>query len=390
MYHVTTSCRSCGNTDLKQVFSLGVVPLANSFRAPGEEQDGFVPLNVAFCPVCTLAQTREVVDPAIMFSKYLYTTSRTATMRAHFEDLIGRIVLDAGIFNSVIEIGSNDGYFLEFCKKRAGVESLIGIDPAANLRPSEDRGITLLCGMFDSITANIAHTAMPRVSVVVAANVFAHVDDWRAFINNLDLICNKDTLVVLVVGSQLEMLKGVQFDSIYSEHLSYVSIDSIQALLEHTPFHIHKVETIPLHGGSLVVMLRRNDCGKYPFPIPEENITEAMWREFSVRANKRIDALFGLVEDLNVVGKKVCGFGAPAKSTVWISACGFTAKDIAFCVDGAKEKQGKLIPGTNIPILPESELPKADTAIVWAHNYFDEIVAKHKGSGITFINPHAL
>ncbi len=380
-------CRVC-HGNLKEVFSFGMpMPLANDFKAEGEEREGYVPLDILWCGSCQLAQTSAVVSPHRMFSHYSYTTSTTQTMLNHFSDLWKSIQVECAHEN-VVEIGSNNGDFLKLCKQW-GAESVLGIDPAENLRPAKDSGIIAITGFFDASTAAIAHTAMPVVNVVVAANVFAHIPDWHAFIKNLDLICNKDTLIVLVVGSQLEMLKKVQFDSIYHEHLSYVSIRSIQALLEHTPFHIHKVETVPLHGGSLVIMLRRNDCGKYPFPIPEENITVEMWSKFENAANLRMDHLTRRVNDLNLVGKKIAGYGAPAKSTVWVNACGFTSRDIAFCMDGAKEKQGKLIPGTDIPILPERALVKADTAIVWAHNFFDEIVAKNKDWLGTFINPHA-
>lgn len=380
MFRLLNICRACGNSGLKEVFHFDQpMPLANSFRLPGEEQEGYVPLTILFCPQCSLSQLREVVNPSVLYSGYPYTTSRSETMQAHFKNLWSAIKEECEPAH-VLEIGSNDGHFLQFCKAN-GAESVVGIDPAENLKPDPDEsGIISICGLFDSETAAIARGAMPSVDVIVARHVFAHVDDWHGFIKCLDVLANKDTLIVIEVPYVLDLLENIQLDTIYHEHLSYVSLKAVRALLESTPFHIHGARRFPVHGGALVLMLRRNDCAKYPLPLPRENIAESHWEDFRNYANTSIRALRFKVHEL--VGRKttVCGYGASAKSTVWISACGFTRNDIQFICDCTPHKQGRLSPGTDIPIVPESELMEKmpDHAVLWSWNYREEIIKKHK------------
>lgn len=320
-------------------------------------------------------------------------------MRLHFRSL-WQAIQEQGKTESVIEVGSNDGEFLEFCKSN-GAETVVGIDAAENLACiAQRRGITTVIGILDDDTAECASRALPSPDVIVARHVFCHADDWYKFMRNLDTLANKDTLIVIEVPYAVDTLERVEFDQMYHEHLSYLSIKAMAALLERTPFRMQKVMRFPIHGGAIAIFIRRRDHDAEPDVsvqefIDAENINRETWADFTVAANQRLIALKKEVSDLVTVGKKVCGYGASAKSTVWISACGFTSKEIAFVVDNTPQKQGKFSPGTNVPVLPESSLTNdsADVAIVFAWNWMATVIGKNKAftdGGGQFINPHEL
>jgi len=394
MYQLHTICRACEHTPLMPVFDLGVQPLANDFSVPGAESPGYAPLKVMFCPKCTLAQLSVVVDPKILYSYYPYVTSRSDTMQAHFKALWD-LIKAQGPSDSIVEIGSNDGHFLKFCKEN-GAEAVMGIDPAENLKPSANAtGIISICGLFDAASASIARTAMPEVNVIVARHVFAHIEDWHGFIKNLDTLAGRETLIVIEVPDVTDLLKNAELDTIYHEHLSYVSVESVRVLLEHTPFHIHDVRHFPIHGGAMVLLLRRNDsnikpkaCGACGYA----RVTASMWEDFRNYASTSINLLTFKIRELVNEGHTVCGFGASAKSTVWISACGFTREHIQFICDCTPQKQGAYSPGTDIPIVDESYLMsrKPDYAVIFSWNFRDEIIRKNQNyldAGGRFIIP---
>lgn len=384
MYKQHTQCRACGHQDLVKAFSLGVHPLANDFTPDSGECRGYAPLEVLFCPECTLAQLSVVVKPEVLYASYPYVTSRSQTMQRHFELLWDAIRLECTP-ESVVEIGSNDGWFLKFCREN-GAGAVIGIDPAENLKPDHESGLITVCGVFDQTSAGIARAAMPPVDVVVARHVFAHIDDWHGFIKNLDILCHKNTLVVIECPYVVDLIKNVEFDTIYHEHLSYISLQAMSRLLDGSLFHLHKVMKFEVHGGAIVMMLRRNDSdvpispSVFDFLIQEE-IDLDSWRLFDAEAHKKIYDLKRLVaEQVYGEGKRVCGFGASAKSTVWINACGFTEQEIEFICDSTPQKQGRKSPGSGIPIVDESALVRTrpDYAVCFAWNFISDIVRTQK------------
>lgn len=399
MYKIQTVCRSCdygkptasgsgksvpSGEKLIEVFDLGYQPPANDFVLPDGEHQGHAPLKVLFCPRCTLSQLSVVVKPEILYANYPYITSRSQTMLNHFM-LLWETIQAESPAQLVVEIGSNDGWFLKFCKNR-GAQSVLGIDPAENLKPADDSGIISVCGLFDATSASIAHTAMPIVDVIVARHVFAHLDNWHEFIKNLDILADQNTLILIECPYVVDLLKGVEFDTCYHEHLSYVSIKAVQALLEHTPFKLHKIVNFSIHGGAIGMMLRRNDCGISPDPsvrqyLSREKLTTDDWALFAAAVQQRISKLKNMVTgEVAVRHKRICGFGASAKSTVWINACGFTRKEIAFICDNTPQKQGRFSPGTDIPIVDEGallrELP--DYAVMFCWNFEREVLEKQK------------
>lgn len=408
MYKPHLHCRACGFGENKSpdfikaarsserlipVMELGVQPLANDFCSENSERAGFAPLKAMYCPHCSLVQLDVVVDPKVIYNNYPYVTSRSDTMIAHFHKLWHAIKLECRQPENVLEIGSNDGYFLQFARAN-GADRVLGIDPAQNLvSQARGDGIETICDTFNFDSASIASGAMPRVDVVVARHVFCHVDNWHEFIKNLDGICHKETLIVIEVPYIKDQMNALSFDQFYHEHLSYMSVTAMEAMLRHTPFRLQRVVHFQVHGGAIALMLRRCDSDMELDSSVEEfsndRITLDDWLKFSERSHRAIDALRNMVRNESA---PICGFGASAKSTVWINACGFTRKDIRFVCDSTPGKQWKYIPGTDIPVVDEGALLREvpDYAILFAWNYKDEVLKKNslwRSKGGKFVIP---
>ena len=371
------TCRACGGTDLVSGLSLGVQPLANDFRRAGQERAGMAPLQVLYCKTCTLAQLSVVVNPDILYDRYSYRTSRSETMRAHFEDILDDILEECRRQpKTLLEIGSNDGTFLFFASKEF-TSGVSGIEPARNLAAdARANGILTTDRLFCQRLAIELAADGVRPDVIVARHVFCHVDDWRDFIKGLESVSHKHTLVFIEVPHVLDMFKNNSFDQIYHEHLSYMSTTAMRYLLKDSKFSIVKVNRYPIHGGAVGMFLKfgRQKLEKI---ASEENLFDR-WIDLSgAMAKNTVDLMERVIENQRS-GLVTCGFGASAKASVWINACGFTSRDIAFVCDSTPEKQGCFIPGTDIPIVPESELSKADFGICFAWNFLSEITAKNK------------
>ena len=397
MYTIQTNCRACGfgppvfatgiksassSEGLIPVFSLGVQPLANDFCTAEMERAGFAPLAVLLCPRCGLAQLSVNVRPHILYSRYLYVTSPSAMMRYHFE----RIWDDCSKLatgRTVVEIGSNDGAFLDFCRAN-GAEAVCGIEPAENLAgTSRGKGIETICDFFGPESASMALQAIPEVSMIFVRHVFCHVADWVAFMANLQLLARDKTLICIEVPYVMDLLKQCQFDTIYHEHLSYLSIRAIKALLNGGPFHLRKIVHYPIHGGAIMLIIERRSTGHDVDPsvnehLGSEAITTDTWKEFGERADEMISDLRLCVKTIIAQGKRVVGYGASAKSSVWINACGFTKREISAVYDGTPEKWYRTVPGTNIPVVHEGGfyVDNPDYAICFAWNFLPEVLSK--------------
>jgi novobiocin biosynthesis protein NovU/D-mycarose 3-C-methyltransferase len=233
----------------------------------------------------------------------------------------------------------------------------------------------------------------PDYDIIIARHVFCHVDDWHDFIRGLEALCHQETLIFIEVPYVGDTLEKCEFDTVYHEHTSYLSIRATEALLKGTSLKIHCIKKYSIHGGAIGIMLRTTESTA---PIMgntwTDNFTVEYWKAFAVTAKEQIWKLTATVRSLTAQGKRVAGLGASAKSTVWISACGFTRKDIAFIADNTPQKQYTFSPGTDIPVVDEGailrELP--DYVVMWAWNYRLEILEKFelaRKKGVKFIIP---
>jgi hypothetical protein len=410
-YKVHTNCRACGygppftpdgiksapsTEHLESILNLGVMPLPNAFRKTNEKRPGHYPVELLACPRCGLGQLSAVVDPEVLYSNYPYVTSPSETMLKHFKALWEEVSEERPV-ERMVEIGSNDGLCLEVFKGY-GAQNVMGIDPAENLvKLSRERGISTQCSMFNRESANTAANSVVPVDLILARHVFCHVDNWREFIDNIIVMCSKETLVCIEVPYAQDTVSSCEWDQVYAEHLSYLTIRSVKYLLEDSALRLHHIVRFPIHGGTVALLLRRNDSS---FParssvdafLNNERCGVDDWKRFAQRATDQITNLKLLVRDLNKEGKRVAGYGASAKSTVWINACDFTIKDIYGVYDYTPQKLYTKIPGTDIPVIHEGAFfaDGADYAVVWAWNFLNEIVKRQEkwvASGGKFIVP---
>lgn len=383
MFKYNTKCRACDSTELIPVFDLGVQPLANSFRKAEDVQTGLAPLMVMFCSRCSLSQLSIVVDPLILYSNYLYTTSSSQTMQRHFGRLFQDLASE-GELKSVVEIGSNDGTCLKFAKQLG--YQVMGIEPAHNLCLIANlEAVRTHPDFFNKESAAHAVEFIGHPSVILARHCFAHADDWREWSEALEVLAGPKTVIALEVPYVHDLLARTELDSVYHEHLSYVNLTAISHWLRPTPFDVHRVIRYGIHGGSLLIMLRHKDAKIHPHLsadeyIAEEHVSLEHWQRFSIAAENRIQEVRDMVRAERKNGKRICGFGASAKGTVWINACGFDQGDLLFVSDNSPLKPGTLVPGTRIPVIDQSEFlsEHPDSAVCFAWNFRDEIVKSQK------------
>src|SRR2546426_6623270 len=248
--HDLMPCRSCGNTALDTIFSLGRIPLANALLTKedlGRTEERF-PLDLAFCPRCTLVQILETVPPEKLFRDYLYFSSFSDTILQHSEEHVKRLIEneDLGRSSLALEIGSNDGYLLQYFRK-AGVP-VLGVEPAHNIaNAAEEKGIKTIPEFF---TSDLAAT-LPKADVVIANNVLAHVPDLNDFVAGIKMVLKPGGLATIEIPYVREMVERAEFDTIYHEHLCYFSITALDAIFARNDLVLDHVERLPVHGGSL-------------------------------------------------------------------------------------------------------------------------------------------
>lgn len=405
MYHQHTYCRACGYASetgpggiksaasgekLKKVFDLGVQPLANDFRKPSEPRAGYAPLAVMLCPRCLLGQLSVVVDPHILYDRYSYVTSPSQTMAKHLAQLTLDLLTIKPDTKSVLEIGSNDGSYLDYLQ---GVGLRVeGVDPAENLCAiAAEHGIRTTQALFTAKTAS----TLPVSDLVIARHVFCHVDNWKDFVTGLDSVVAADGIAAIETPYVRDLLMHTQFDTVYHEHLSYLNLRAIAFLLKDTPLMLFDVIRYPIHGGAVVLLIgRRGKC-----PPPSTRLTNALdvegdleqaWLYFANKACIMISKLREWIKDRS--DSYIAALGASAKSTVWISACGFTRRNIAFIADTTVQKWNTTSPGTDIPIVDEGAILRDLPAyvLVWAWNYRDEIIQRNQlaiSKGVKFVFP---
>jgi len=397
-------CRFC-STPLRHTFAdLETSPLANSFVSEAELRQGetFYPLHAYVCEQCFLVQLEEFEAPEQIFSDYVYFSSVSdgwvQHARAYVEATIPRFGL--GPESSVVEIASNDGYLLQWFVE-AGVP-VLGIEPAANVAAvAEERGIPSLVEFFGTESAGRLADEGRHADLIVGNNVLAHVPALNDFVEGLRILLAPEGAVTMEFPHLLRLIEETQFDTIYHEHYSYLSLLAVQQVFEAHGLRLFDVEELPTHGGSLRIYACHADAAHETTDrIPEllQREERAGLRELATYAafGERVRTLKAEVLDFLLearrAGKSVAAYGAAAKGVTLVNYCGIRKDLVEYVVDRSEHKQGLFMPGSRIPVhAPERvDETRPDYLLILAWNLREEIMRQMehvRAYGTRFVTP---
>ena len=407
---IDKSCRACHQHDLELVVDLGMSPLSNALRRPDDlgRMDRFYPLRLLVCPHCFLVQVEAFEAPADIFDgDYAYFSSYSESWLAHARALASRLVAERrlGADSLVVEIASNDGYLLQYFVER-GIP-VLGIEPAANVaEAARAKGVATESFFFGAASAaRLAREGRPA-DMLIGNNVLAHVPDLDDFVAGLKTALAPGGAISLEFPHLLRMLDDTLFDTIYHEHFSYLSLRTVEAVFARHGLAVVDVDELSTQGGSLRVH------GRHAGDVGDGQVSESV-RDLRAReaargvGDLRAYATFGaqvvdvknrtwrFLVDAAHAGKRVAGYGAPAKATTFLNYCGIRSDAIAFTVDRSPQKQGRFIPGVHVPILAVDALDAArpDYIVIFPWNLRNEIttqLAYVRGWGAQFVQflPH--
>ncbi|MCP5055398.1 MAG: class I SAM-dependent methyltransferase [bacterium] len=383
-----SACRSCGAPAATPFLDLGLQPLANNLLREEdlEQPEPRVPLRVFACPRCWLVQIADEVPPHELFTHYPYFSSTSAAMVAHAREAVDlhRTALNLGADSFVVEIASNDGYLLQHFAEH-GVPCL-GIEPATNVAAeAQRRGIDTRVAFFDAELADVIVGERGPADLVLANNVFAHAPDTNEFVAGLAKLLAPSGRAVLEFPYAFDMIDRIEFDTIYHEHVFYFTATALAPLFARHGLAMVDVEPLELHGGSLRLSIAH--AGEEPTPriasLLEDERARGVanigtYEHFAAETRELCGALVKLLDEQAAAGHRLAAYGASAKGSTLLNACGIGAERLAFVADLSPHKQGLYTPGTHLPILPPEALrdQQIDRTLLLTWNFAEEIRAQ--------------
>ena len=360
---VNGGCRHCA-TPLRRTFvDLGMSPLCESYL-PAEkldEMEPFYPLHARVCERCLLVQVREYVQAEEIYGDYAYFSSYSDSWLEHARQYVEAMIERFGLGprSRVIEIASNDGYLLQHFVAR-GVP-VLGIEPAANVaRVAQEKGIPTRVEFFGRRTAGALAAESGRADLLLGNNVLAHVPDLNGFVAGLKLLLAPRGVITMEFPHLMRLVEGNQFDTIYHEHFSYLSLLAVQRVFAAQGLVIFDVDELSTHGGSLRIYARHAQDTSQPYrpavvEVRDRELAAGYGRietylDFGRRVAETKRKLLEFLIAARRQGKQVVGYGAPGKGNTLLNYCGIRSDMLAYTVDRSPHKQGMFLPGTHIPI----------------------------------------
>jgi SAM-dependent methyltransferase len=400
---IAFKCRSCGGSHGELVLDLGLQPLANNLLRPEDldKPEPKFPLRVAVCHQCWLLQITDLVPPTQLFSEYLYFSSFSDALLRHSRAAVEQHIREfqLGTQSHVVEIASNDGYLLQnFVAARI---PCLGIEPAANIaKVAREKGIESLVEFFTEKLAERLVAENRQADLILGNNVFAHAPDTNDFVAGLAKLLKPKGRIALEFPYGVDLIEHSEFDTIYHEHVFYFTVTALHPLFARHGLQIIRVDHLPIHGGSL--RLYAAHAGAHPIEPSVAQFLQAekakgvastaYYKSFSAHVQELKTSLVDLIARLRREGKTVAAYGAAAKGSTLINFFGLGREALDFVTDRSTYKQGRLMPGQHIPIVPPEALlqKRPDYTLLLTWNFADEILAQQKAyrdAGGKFIVP---
>jgi hypothetical protein len=390
---VVKSCQVCKSKDLEPIIFLGYLPPVNTMPTIGQapqEQPSY-PAQLLRCPRCELIQLGLIVDPRVLFPpEYPYTSGTTKILRDNFADLYRecRSLVSLAPKDLIVDIGANDGTLLSNFAPHHRVQ---GIEPADVGNLANACGISTLISFFNSEAAAKVKAEKGPAKVITATNVFAHIEDVHAVLDNLTSLLAPDGVFISESHYVHSLVETLQYDTIYHEHLRYYSLHSLKYLLEMHGLKVFHVKKIPTHGGSIRVYAAA--AGQHPTQasvtdlLEEEerfNLSAERLEKFKLQVTLSKMRLHALLLEIKGKGERIYGIGAPSRASTLINYVGLddAILDCVLEVKGS-HKIGKYIPGTLIPVWDESRLfeDRPNYALLLSWHIADELIPKLRQKG---------
>lgn len=386
---ITRVCRFCGEPLTITFADLGMSPLSNAYVSKEKlfQKEIFYPLHAFVCANCFLVQVNDVELPEKIFSDYAYFSSYSDTWLKHSQEYASMAISRFCLTNNsaVIELASNDGYLLQYFKE-VGIP-VLGIEPAGNVAlEAKRKGIPTIVNFFGQKLAQELVSQGEKADLVIGNNVLAHVPDINDFVAGMKILLKQQGIITLEFPHLMRLMEGNQFDTIYHEHFSYISLTTALRILDEHGLTIFDVDEIPTHGGSLrIYACHKDDTSK----SVGKNVTKLLadenrvglaklnrYRKFEEQVKETKRKILELLIRIKYENKSIVGYGAPAKGNTLLNYCGIRRDFIDYTVDRNPYKQGKYLPGSHIPIYDPEKImeTKPDYVFILPWNLTQEIM----------------
>jgi SAM-dependent methyltransferase len=383
------NCLFCAEPLRRTVVDLGMSPLCESYLTADQlnRVEPFYPLHVWVCERCFLVQVEEYVRPEGIFTEYAYFSSYSDSWLAHMEAYSDMIVerLRLGSHSKVIELGSNDGYLLQYFVAK-GIP-VLGVEPARNVAQTAiARGVPTVSKLFGRQTARELVAEGGQADLVCGANVLAQVPDVNDFVGGIKLLLKPGGVVTVEFPHLMRLMAENQFDTIYHEHFSYFSFLSAERIFAAHGLTLFDVEELPTHGGSLRIYARHADdtaksVAERATKLRAREVSAGLDRletydSFTAQVHETKRRLLEFLIGARRKGKRISGYGAPGKGNTLLNYCGVRTDFLDYTVDRNSYKHGRFLPGTHIPIFPPEKIKETrpDYVLILPWNLKDEIM----------------